>query len=549
MPTLRQRAADFLLGDERRKLEETQKVWMRAYLEGPGLLSPQQLVAQLAEQDSYLLQRLIDERQWERLGGPLTGLMLTETDRQRAVAVARMRTHYDTQSQLAVEAWTNFGFGRGVEVVPQDEDELAQEIWDEFWEARRNSPILKQRQIHKLSDQITQDGEIFFIFWADKLGTGKWQTNTLRTLATDQIAEIITLEDDDQIPLFYVQNLVEPAFVKGKSYLKVYYPDWQATVEELRTVVLPSDAILAADQRRLTGAVALHAAMNQIPSQTGLRGWPQFKSAYQWFKIYAQFLGDRAAVARKAAMYVENVTMKGGSRPLAAMAARLGSTFATGGSYEQHPGAVAGSDWIQNEQVSREWQTRDTGASGARVDGMTLLGQASAGTGVPLGWQGRSDAWQNRSVAEMVVVYFEEVMNRYQTFWSDVFSDMCEVVLRTSGKQFEDYSANVTLQAPIDRDLDALTRVFAATSDAIGAGSIMPDIGGRAQDKTLELMLTEMGVDNATEVLHPPEEEAPELEDEEIMMRLMQEMAAGVKRGDVALEDVVTWAVGEAVDV
>lgn len=548
MLTLRQRAADFLLGDERRKLEETQKIWMRAYLEGPGLLSPQQLVEQLAEQDSYLLQRLIDERQWERLGGPLAGLDLTEEDRLRAVRVARRRTHYDPQAQLAVEAWTNFGFGRGVEIVPQDENELAQEIWDEFWEARRNSPLLKQRQIHKLSDQITQDGEIFFIFWVSELGQGKWRTDTLRTLATDQIAEIVTLEDDDQIPLYYVQHLHEAASVNGRNYLKIYYPDWQAMPEQLQTVELPRDSILAADQRKMTGAVALHAALNQIPSQTGLRGWPQFKTAYQWFRVYGAFLGDRAAVARKAAMYPEKVTLKGGSRPVDAMALRLGSSYSRGGSYEQRPGAVAGSDWLQNEAVNREWMTRDTGAAGARVDGMTLLGQASAGTGVPLGWQGRSDAWQNRSVAEMVVMYFEEVMNRYQTFWTDVFSDMCEIVLRTSGKEFENYKANVTLQAPIDREVGDITGLMTATSNALTALAIGQDVAERGNEALLAMGMGELGVDNAAEVLRPPEEEAPGLEDEEVMARLIQEMAEGVKRGDVALEDVVTWAVGEAVD-
>jgi hypothetical protein len=286
--------------------------------------------------------------------------------------------------------------------------------------------------------------------------------------------------------------------------------------------------------------LVLHAAINEIDG----RGWPQFHQAYEWFRVYKAFLGDRAAVARKAAMYTEKVTAKGGSRAITAIQARLGSSYATGGSYEQNPPAVPGSDWLQNENVDREWMTRDTGAAGAQTDGMTLVGQGSAGTGVPMGWMGRPDAWQNRSVAEFVVKYFDAVMDRYQIGWSSIFSDMCEVVLRASGGNFETYEANVTLQAPQDQDTDKIARTMTATSNAVTAMSIDTTVAQRANEAMLAIVLSEFGVDNAEEVLRPPEEQM-EPEDEDIMARLIAHVKTNVHEGAIDWQPVAEWALQE----
>jgi len=536
MPTLRQRVTRFLLKDDLDKLAEMQDILLNGYFQGPGLLPPQELLRQLEEQDSQLVDYLLSLRQWERLSGGEWNLNLTEQDRLRAVNTARYYTHYDTQSYLAMNAWTNFGFGQSIEVMPTAKAGIP--IWDEFWTARRNAPLLGPRKIHEQSNQLVVDGEIFFLFWIPKVAE-QWPTCTLRKLATDQIAEIISVEDDLDIPLYYVQNIAEP----GQKYAKVYYPDWQATKEELARVEIPRDAVVANELRSMTDVRVLHAAINEI----GGRGWPQFHQAYEWFEVYRRFLGDRAAVARKAAMYTETVTVRGGSREIGNIQRRLQSAYAAGGTIETNPPPVAASDALQNEAVTREWMNRDTGASGAQIDGMTLAGQGSAGTGVPLGWMGRSDAWQNRSVAEYVVQYFETVMDRYQRTWSAIFSDMCEIVLRTSGKSLESYEANVTLQAPIDMNVDEITRTMTATSNAVTAMALDPGVAAKANEIMLEKALAEFGVDEPGELLRPPEEELPP-EDEDIMARLVQEMAAGVKRGDVALEDAVTWAVGEAVN-
>jgi hypothetical protein len=70
MPTLRERFTDLLLGDERRRLQESAQLLYNAYLEGPFVLPPDQLIAQLKEQDAALLTDLVHQLYWEHLGTP-----------------------------------------------------------------------------------------------------------------------------------------------------------------------------------------------------------------------------------------------------------------------------------------------------------------------------------------------------------------------------------------------------------------------------------------------------------------------------------------------
>ncbi|TET13679.1 MAG: hypothetical protein E3J81_08105 [Dehalococcoidia bacterium] len=67
MTTLRERFTDLLLGDERRRLQESAQLLYNAYLEGPFTLPPDQLLAQLKEQDPALLPAHVHQLYWDQL--------------------------------------------------------------------------------------------------------------------------------------------------------------------------------------------------------------------------------------------------------------------------------------------------------------------------------------------------------------------------------------------------------------------------------------------------------------------------------------------------
>jgi len=124
---------------------------------------------------------------------------------------------------------------------------------------------------------------------------------------------------------------------------------------------------------------------------------------------------------------------------------------------------------------------------------------------------------------------------------------MCEIVLRASGQQFETYEANVTLQAPQEREVDEITRLMGATSGAVTAMALDAGVAQRANEAALAMALEELGLDNADEVLRPPEE-AVEPEDEEIAMRIAETVMENARDGSVDWQQVAEWAVGALVD-
>jgi len=120
MPTLKERFTDFLLGDERRRLEESAQILYNAYLEGPFQLPPEQLITQLKEQDSALLTDLIHQLYWEQLGTPGYAQDIT-AERSRAVDESRRLWKYNPLAQWTINLWTNYGFGENIAVQPEDE--------------------------------------------------------------------------------------------------------------------------------------------------------------------------------------------------------------------------------------------------------------------------------------------------------------------------------------------------------------------------------------------------------------------------------------------
>ncbi len=86
-----------------------------------------------------------------------------------------------------------------------------------------------------------------------------------------------------------------------------------------------------------------------------------------------------------------------------------------------------------------------------------------------------------------------------------------------------------------------------ATSSAVTAMAINPQVAERANEAALTMALGELGLDNAEDVLRPPEEEV-EPEDDDIMAALAQAMVDNVRSGAVSLEAVAEWAAGELAD-
>ncbi len=468
---------------------------------GAFVNDPQRVLAALRE-DSRLLDLIVRTRGTAAFGGH----QYTGADRQRVIEQARRMRIDNVSISQAAKIWTDFGTGQTVAVSASEA--AAETALSEFWGAIRNEPILGVRNIAEISFDALDEGEIAFVFWYSPLDGESY----LRTLPTDSL-ELITLPNDPTTTVFYKYT--------NTNSETVYFPDWKATPEQLAEIKLPDDALrfdigvggeieLGGEQQRVTRAVVLHVARNtvKVKSESGelvRRGLPQFSNALEWAKVLTQFMGDRAAVARKAAMFTETVTVSGGSRAVADITSQLQSGLVTGSDYsDTNPPPAAASDWIQNDEVKRDWQQRDTGASSARYDGRMLAGQMTQGTGIPLHLSGFPDALANRSTAEELKIPFFEQIKRYRVWFRSVWEDVCVVVLMLLEKHGTlkigtGNEITVDLDVPVGLTVDEILAIFNSLEKAAKDGVIDNVVAQGIMAELLALLANRAGIkyDNA----------------------------------------------------
>lgn len=495
MPSLRRHLARLLFRDEVGMLHESiaaladARHWVRA---DRGVLSNPSQPARLGELDNRYADLLMDLAGYVPIGGVSSfqsvERLFNEQMRQRAVTASRLMAHNDVLISRAISIWTDFGFGQHVTVTPNDP--ALKIIFNRFWRAPRNRAVLGDAVIQENSDNSIRDGELFWVVWVSMLDGEA----TIRRLSTESVRAIIPDPDDPDTPLWYVR--AEP---EGD----VYYPDWRAEPEALARAPIPDRARSADSLRALTRVVVIPIQRNKI----GQRGWPQTRQALTWAQAYDTFIRDRATVAKKAAMYVEKMTAKNtNQRGVDNIIATLQSSLVnTGYGPDRNANTVAGQTWVQNEQVDREWMSRDTGAQGAQIDGITIMGQGATGMGVPINWLGRPDAMQNNAVAKDTNLPWYEQAQRYQTFWSAAFSDLVEVVGRFAneyGRQaISDFSAEVGLDSPFQNDIEEITALLGAVNSA----GLDAAVSVQVNTALVDMALKALGVRDTEALLEAPE--------------------------------------------
>lgn len=465
-------------------------VFEYAYEKG-GLIAPPGKVLEMLAENGQLMDLIIRTR-----GAAFaTGFRITERDRISAIRQARYMADTNANVERAVQIWTDFGMGQRVTL--RSEDKAANEVVNEFWMAQRNANIIGQRNLQERSEDALNEGELLFIFWYSPLDGEA----TIRTIPTDQIEILWEDPENRTIPLYYKHHTSDG---------DLYYPDWRATDEQLVRVTLPPGARradqLSAGSIEINGrpeastqAVAMWASRKR--NRTMGRGMPQFLNAFEWAKILTDFMGDRAAVARKAAMYTEKVKIDGGSRMVNSFKSRLQSSLASSTSdfRDRNPPYAAASDWIENEAVSREWMSRDTGAASARFDGRMLGGQLSVATGVGLHWLGFPDAITGGlATAEELKTPFYQQIERYQLWLSSVFEEIGQVVLflkaANGGSVDADAVVMVDMETPLFVLMEEIVALMTETVAAVEKGILDGAVGREIMRQLYLVALQRIGV-------------------------------------------------------
>jgi hypothetical protein len=460
-----------------------------------------QLLDMLGEVDPQLVSYLLNNLKYTEIG---TSPEATNTYRMQVVQESRSLYLTDPLVQFSIELWTDYAFGSAPNITAQDGS--AQAIWDEFFLSDRNAPIFSERELHTLSETQLQDGELFFAIFASTVDG----LSTIRTIPTDQIKEIIYDPEDSTVPLFYRRD-----YSKGYANSDtLYYPDWHATEEQLAKAILPEGA-KRADKVKLGGldgagtdVVMLHAAFRKVRG----RGWPLVTASIDWSREYRGFLKDRAAVTKAANTWVEKIKAKGGQRAVDAIRNRIGTSLSTSSdTMERNPPPVAGSTWIENEALSREWMNRPTNASDAEKDGMALLTQAGLGMKLYPHFLGHGDYYKLATATAMEGPTLKS-FNRYQAFWSSIWQDMFKIVLDFIQQYGTSAPADQTIKISTDRILSLSTDAIKASADTLTGftekGLIDPVLANKLAVAIMQTSIEAMGIQGVDELFEVTAEEA-----------------------------------------
>jgi len=429
LANLRERFADLIDGGgRRRQLEEitasVRHMW-GAYLDGPYQLQPDELLRQLGEYDSAYLWDLVNQLQYEQIGS-LTSYREGDAGREWQLAVQESRRlwRYSVLYQWAVSLWTSYGFGEGLEIVPDDEKaqppeevgerlgEQAQRtyqdrvkelgVWQEFWSADRNARLLGEASIYCLSEDVLRDGNVILAYYAS---TSDGET-TVAELDVDEVKSVVTHPENKWQPLFYKRE-----FSLGAKAQTWYYPDWQAYFSGKLDETYKDGKTLAeyvgvkddqrTDKMRANGllgqpgtvAVAQHIAYN-AKDRASLWGWPLSTTGAAWDRAHKQYMQNRLSVSAAKAMYVRRLRMAGGSRNVKSVANQIASHLSATNYQETNPAAAAGSTFLHNRATDYEDLPMRTGADDAKTDEEMFAWMPILAYGLFPHYAGKGDAYR-----------------------------------------------------------------------------------------------------------------------------------------------------------
>lgn len=530
-------------------------------------MAPEDMIGRLREQGheaAYLLD-LITQIEWETIG---TRSTRRQAERQRIVEDSQRQWIHNPLYQWAIWIWTNYGFGQQVAVVPEDENAI--DVWDEFWMADRNDPVLAADNVQQLSIDALKDGNVFFAYHAsDQDGE-----TTVTTVNMDEIVEIITHPRNDQQPIFYKREFTD---LPGTSHTW-YYPDWLAffsgiidapfngqtlaealkVPEKDRTDKMGIDADTLG-RRNAAGTVTVMQHVNwNRKERDDLFGWPLSTAAGPWLRSQRQYMANRLTVSASKAMYVRKMIAKSGSRGVQSVISTIASNLSRNQYLDRNPPATAGSTLVHNAAIDSEELPMRTGADDAKTDNEMFTWFPSLALGLYPHYAGLGDAYRLATATSMEKP-LEMQWDRYRSFWTAQFRRMVRIVLEFSnmftGTKFDTGSV-VTMDRITEIDLDGassgISRIFSDVfQPALDSGIMNAKTYGAVVQFVVTYFLEALGGNDLAQKINvklaqEEKEEGVSKPQEEMsaQSKMMVEAMRNYLEGTISRDDTIAYLVG-----
>jgi hypothetical protein len=262
---------------------------------------------------------------------------------QQIILISRLYYLKNPICRRLIDVCAAYVFARGVEVTTNDD--AANETLKEFFE--RNKTVMGQNALVAQERSKDTDGNLFWVFFADKTDKG---LTSIRTIDATEIADIVCDPDDSDCPWFYRRTWDQRTFdatngITAVATQTAWYPalgyDPPAKPQTINEVPVLWDRPVL---HRKTGAVAKWHF-----------GCPRIYPMLDWAREARRFLEACASVRQSLSQFALTLTTKGGQQALEGVKAQMSTTVGpTAQIWDQNPPAGRGSTFASGPGTKLE---------------------------------------------------------------------------------------------------------------------------------------------------------------------------------------------------
>lgn len=547
-----------MLASERRNVAEAFDTMRSAYQLGPFVLPPEQVIAQLREQDPWMVYNLLDMTAWEIIGGYAAD---SSVERDRAINESERLYKYNPLAQWAIWLWTAWGLGDKVKVTVPDNEQANEDV-NEFFTAERNEPILADDNVKELSRWLLVKGNRFLVFFTSTIDG----ETTLRLIDQDQITLIHNPDDSKEV--WFYKRTWTPA---GKTSKTVYYPDWKVyfgdelnenwdRLVELRTIPQTATKSWGDGETELNGDNATDAYILFVPhnikDESALWGWPLLTNPRAWLQSHQHLMESRLTLAEARSMFVRRKKVTGGSRAVKSVVNTIASNLSSTQWTDTNPPAVAGAVEVDNAQIETEDLPLTTAAGDTAQDNKTFSWMALLGAGLfPTSAGLDTSRWATAlEMDKAQSMLFEE----YGRFWAAQFRKIAKIALlaneKYGKKSYGEYAITVSIDTFSKADFPAIAKTIGqfvrdTFTPLIELGVVDANAAMAIIARFYGMALNALGVDDAGDLTSDDVFGLGLEQQESGVDRMARLIAENIKAGKVSDSQLTEWLIGIGYDL
>jgi hypothetical protein len=340
---------------------------------------------------------------------------------QQIILIGRLYYIKNPICRRMVDVCAAYVFARGVEVTTNDD--AANEILDDFFTS--NKEVFGHAARKRLERAKDTDGNIFFVFFPDREGTGSVKC---RTLDPTEIEDIKCDPEDADCEWYFHRVWVRQLITSGVTETKVEKA-WYPALNYNPTGADRLDFIDGAPV--LWASPVYHRKVGTVGKWRF--GLPRLYPALDWAKEARRFLEACASIRQSLSQIALQITTSGGTQALQGLKNQFGTTVGPEAPvFDTNPPAVAGGAFASGPGTKIEaFKTQGAGFDPEGVRQYKLMACMCAG--IPETFLGDVSTG-NLATATSLDRPTETIMIEKQEEWVEDLTTIAKFVLETSDR-------------------------------------------------------------------------------------------------------------------